>query len=108
LVNNFLVPIVQNYLRAVQNAGYPVSFGVLFGSQARGDAGKDSDIDLLVVSPSFDGEHKREDLVFLWRLAARIDSRIEPNLAGEREYEMDDSRAILEYARREGVVIHPY
>ncbi len=46
---------VQNYLRALQTNGLPVRFGVVFGSQAKGQANQWSDIDLLVVSPQFDG-----------------------------------------------------
>jgi uncharacterized protein len=38
----------------------------------------------------------------LWRLAARIDSRIEPVACGEKQWEEDDSSAIVEIARREG------
>ena len=43
----------------------------------------------------------------LWCLAARIDSRIEPIPCGEREWERDDSRAVIEIARREGVRVDP-
>jgi hypothetical protein len=39
------------------------------------------------------------------RNAARTDSRIEPVPVGQRQYEEDDSSAILEIARREGFVI---
>src|SRR5919197_4488873 len=40
---------------------------ILFGSQARGDAGPDSDVDLLVVMP-FEG--------IKWKLEAEIDAAI--------------------------------
>jgi hypothetical protein len=39
------------------------------------------------------------------RNAARTGSRIEPVPVGQRQYEEDDSSAILEIARREGFVI---
>jgi len=41
----------------------------------------------------------------LWRIAARTDSRIEPIPVGERQYQEDDSSAIIEIARREGQMI---
>ncbi len=82
-----------------------MQFGVLYGSQARGEARQWSDIDLLVISPQYDDRRTREDVFFLWRLAARIDSRIEPIPVGERQFVEDDSSAIIEMARREGVRI---
>jgi predicted nucleotidyltransferase len=74
----------------------------VFGSQVTGRADVWSDIDLLVVSPKFDGKRKRDDINLLWRIAARTDSRIEPIPVGEQQYETDDSSAIIEIARREG------
>lgn len=57
---------------------------------------------MLVISPQFDGEPKREDINLLWRIAARTDSRIEPIAVGQRQFAEDDSSAIIEMARREG------
>jgi predicted nucleotidyltransferase len=99
------VNAVRNYLRALQEHGLAVRFGVVFGSQATGKAGKWSDIDLLVVSPRFDGPRGRQDIDLLWRLAARSDSRIEPIPCGERQWQEDDSSPIIEVARREGEYI---
>ena len=56
----------------------------------------------MVVSSRFDGPRDRRDVDLLWRLAARIDSRIEPVPCGEKQWEEDDSSAIVEIARREG------
>jgi uncharacterized protein len=38
----------------------------------------------------------------LWRLSARVDSRIEPIPCGERQWEEDDASSIVEIARRHG------
>jgi len=97
---------VQTYLRALADTGLPVTFGVVFGSQVNGQAGRWSDIDLLVVSPRFDDLKDRSEVDLLWRLAARTDSRIEPQPCGEQQWKNDDSSAILELARREGQRIH--
>jgi len=102
-----IVTSVKNYLRALARRGIKATFGVLFGSQATGKAGKWSDIDLIVVSPRFDGRKRDRDVESLWTLTARTDVRIEPVPCGEREWEEDDSRAIIEIARREGVIITP-
>jgi len=97
--------VVRKYLQSLQKAGLTVCFGVVFGSRAVGMAGPWSDIDLLVVSPRFDNPRDRQDLNLLWRQAARIDSRIEPIACGEKQWQQDDSSAIIEIARREGTQV---
>ena len=98
---------VRGFLRSLAGEGVVARFGVDFGSQATGTADRWSDIDLVVVSPRFDGRLRRDDIDRLWELAADTDVRIEPIPCGEREWVEDDSRAIIEIARREGVVITP-
>jgi predicted nucleotidyltransferase len=93
---------VQRYLRAVQDSGIPVRFGVVFGSQVSGRRDEWSDIDVLVVSPAFDETRDRRQIALLWRLTAQVDSRIEPVPCGERQWESDDSSALIEIARRQG------
>ena len=93
---------VQRYLRAVQESGIPVRFGVVFGSQVSGSPDAWSDIDLVVVSPLFDLGRDREHIALLWRLTARVDCRIEPVPCGEQQWETDDSSALSEVARRHG------
>ena len=102
---NALIEIVRNDLRQVADAGIPSPSGVLFGSFAREDANADSDIDLLVVSPIFDGEKKRNLVDTLWRMTWRADTRIEPIPVGVREYESDDGSPLIAAARREGILI---
>lgn len=105
MVNKSIALIVRKYLINLCQLDISVSYGVVFGSQVRGEADPWSDIDLLVVSPRFDEERNRSDFNLLWRVAARTDSRIEPIPVGQEQYLMDDSSAIIEIARREGQVI---
>jgi predicted nucleotidyltransferase len=98
---------VREYFHALADAGIQPTSGVVFGSQAKGTAHRLSDIDLVVVSPRFDQPKRRRDVTRLWRLTAVTDCRIEPVPCGEREWIEDDSRAIIEIARREGTVITP-
>lgn len=97
--------VVERYLRSLRDQGFAVERGVVFGSQAKGTAQETSDIDLLVISAAFDGFKSRETVYSLWRLARHIDARIEPIPCGTRQWEEDDSSAIIEIARREGEVI---
>ena len=102
MVDESVVTVVRSYMRALRDHKLMVRFGVVFGSQARGWSDEWGDIDLLVVSPRFDGQRSRQDVDLLWRLAARTDSRIEPIPCGERQWREDNSSAIIEIARREG------
>ncbi|PIP07995.1 MAG: hypothetical protein COX51_05400 [Syntrophobacteraceae bacterium CG23_combo_of_CG06-09_8_20_14_all_50_8] len=105
MVNESVLNGVRKYLRALQDQGISVKFGVIFGSQLTGKSDAWSDIDLLVVSPSFNDRRSRDDINLLWRLAARTDNRIEPIPCGERQWFEDDASAIIEVARREGETV---
>ena len=105
MADESIVKVVRQYLQALVRQGIPVRFGVLFGSQVSGHPDPWSDIDLLVVSPRFDDERRRDDVNLLWRVAAHTDSRIEPVVVGQRQFEEDDSSAIIEIARREGLIV---
>ncbi len=104
MVEQTIIENVKRYLAALPEFGVHARRAVLFGSFARGEGKPESDIDLVVIAPEFDG---RRDILLvkaLWRATAS-DSRIEPIPCGEKEWESGDGRPILEIARREGVVI---
>ncbi|MGE4345049.1 MAG: nucleotidyltransferase domain-containing protein [Geoalkalibacter sp.] len=96
---------IIKYLNAVKEAGIEVDFAVAFGSQVKGGTHEWSDIDLLIVSPSFDSLQDRSVVNLLWRLTARVDSRIEPIPCGSRQWREDDSSVIIETARKEGEIL---
>lgn len=102
MVDASVVDTVRQYLRALEDNGIGVRFGVVFGSQVTGKANEWSDIDLLVVSEHYDRQRSREDINRLWRIAARTDSRIEPIPCGARQWTEDSASAVIEMARREG------
>jgi predicted nucleotidyltransferase len=105
MVEAGVIKSVQEFLSVLEREGTPVRFGVIFGSQATGNANEWSDIDLLVVSPRFDENYSRENLHDLWYLAAKVDERIEPIPCGEIQWREDDSNLIIDVARKEGVVV---
>jgi predicted nucleotidyltransferase len=96
---------VRAYLNYLKDNGFNVSFGVLFGSQVNGTAGKWSDIDLVVVSPDFDKKIECITLDILWQSAARTDFRIEPIPCGLERWETDDYTPIIDIARTEGTIV---
>jgi len=105
MVDRSVIAAVRKYLRFLQDQGLSVRFGVVFGSQAKGTATESSDIDLLVVSPRFDRRRTWDETCVLWHATAHTDCRIEPIPCGVKQWETDDSSAIIEIARREGRII---
>jgi uncharacterized protein len=96
---------VRRYLAAAAEAGIHARRAVLIGSQALGKADEWSDIDLVVIAPELEPPADRRLINRLWELRATTDSRVEPIPCGDKEWENDQSRPILEIARREGVEI---
>jgi uncharacterized protein len=107
MVERSVMNSIRRYLRALQDQGIEVHFGIIFGSRAKGNADEWSDIDLLIVSPRFDHMSDRKDVDMLWHLAARVDSRIEPIPCGKLQWEADHANPIVELSRREGEKIIP-
>ena len=58
-----------------------------------------------MIAPEFDGPREIELVKRLWRATASADSRIKPIHCGQREWETDQARPILEIARREGMIV---
>jgi uncharacterized protein len=100
-----IIETIQKYIKKLEGESIPVSFVVLFGSQARGNTHEWSDIDVMVVSPLFDRPRSREDRLQLAYIAFNVDSRIEPVACGLKQWSEDTSSMIIEIARREGKCI---
>lgn len=106
MVDRETLAIVRRYLAALPVVGIHATRAVLFGSRAREtQLSSDSDIDLVVIAPEFDGPRTLRLVQSLWRMTPAGDNRIEPSPCGEREWETDATRPILEIARQEGIVI---
>jgi uncharacterized protein len=68
--------IANKYLEEVIKSGIPVDSAYLFGSYAKGNSNKFSDIDICVVSKKFGRDYFRES-VMLGNLANDVDFKIE-------------------------------
>lgn len=106
MVESSIINTIQKYIAALAQTGIHASKAVLFGSYATGRAHEWSDIDLVVIAPEFDGQKTLGLIETLWQ-TTKVDSRIEPIPCGEKEWETDQSRPILEIARQEGLVVTP-
>lgn len=105
MVDRSISRIVRRYLAALADAGIHARKAILFGSFARGEGGEFSDIDVIVIAPEFDRTYGMNLVEELWRMRLRADARIEPIPCGEREWETEGGRPILDIARSEGILI---
>lgn len=87
--------IVLRFRRLLEEEGTPVEKLILFGSYARGEASKESDIDLCIISSKF-GKDTIDELQFLLKKTRMIDTRIEPIPVSPQEYRKMDSPLIIE------------
>jgi len=104
MVEQTVIASIKKYLAGLVSFGIHPSRAVLFGSFVAGRANEYSDIDLIVIAPEFDGPRTVSLVKALWQ-ATIADNRIEPIPCGEKEWETDQSRPILEIARQEGIII---
>jgi len=105
MVESTIITSIKRYIEALSSFGIHTRKLVLFGSFARGDSTELSDIDLIVIAPEFDGPCELTLIEKLWQATSLADNRIEPIACGEKEWETDQGRPILEIARREGIII---
>lgn len=104
MANAEIINIIKKYLQELSEKGIHITKCFLYGSQAKKTATKDSDIDLLLISPLFD-ENIERYLPILWLSDIRTDNRIEPLAIGEKRFQTDDISPIIEVVRQEGVEI---
>ena len=85
---------------------FPPERIILFGSHARGTAGPDSDVDLLVVVR--DAAPKRKKTIEIYRLLAGIGLPKDVMLATPEEVQMyrDVAGTVIRHAVREGKVLY--
>lgn len=104
MVNPKIIELVKKYLTQLKIEGVPFSRAFIYGSQARGTAGLESDIDLMIISPSFD-EDVDPYISRIWFATRAGDYRIEPVAVGEKRFQEDDVSPLLEVVRQEGIEI---
>jgi len=80
--------IIKNFLEEIQKK-YIIDDAYLYGSFAKGTAGRWSDIDIAIVSSDFSSD-LFEDRLILMRLASTIDDRIEPKPFKKELFSVND------------------
>lgn len=104
MVDSKIIKIVKEYLRELILGGIVIKKAFIYGSQVKGTATQESDIDLMLVSPLFDDDTDKY-MPVLWLSKIRTSIRIEPVAIGEKRFLEDDVSPLIEIVRREGVEI---
>ena len=99
------INIVRQYVANLNNGGIIIFKAYLFGSYARNQATEKSDIDVMLVSDTFDTD---DDIILSkpWSPKFRIDLRIEPIAIGRKRFQSDDTSPIIEMVKKEGLEIN--
>ena len=79
--------IAQKYAEVVKD-NFDFQKLILFGSYAKGNPRKDSDIDVAIVFSDYANRLDRQ--VELMKLTRKVDSRIEPHPFREKEFEISN------------------
>ena len=78
--------IVNDYIKALKKKNLRIEKAILFGSYAKGNAGKDSDIDIAIISPDF-GRDYVEEAIMLKEISEDINLDISPRPYSSEEYQ---------------------
>ena len=92
---------LDELVRRIVEAVHPIRI-ILFGSAARGEAGPDSDIDVLVVMP--EGTHRRRTAQYIYERLLGIGVPVDVVVVTARDLDehKDDAGLIYGTALREG------
>jgi predicted nucleotidyltransferase len=105
MVKKKIKQIIKKYLSEVEKSGLNISKVFLYGSHVYGTPNDKSDIDLLIVSPQFDGENKDEFVAKLWLATESVDFIIEPIGVGEKFFNSNQFSPLLDLIKLKGLEI---
>jgi len=104
MVEKSIIGLLQEFSAILRKAGIDVKQIILYGSHAIGTPRDDSDIDVAVVSEGF-GEDRVEEGMHLFRLAGRLDPRIEPVPVSLNAFVNDTWIPLIYEIRKNGIEI---
>jgi predicted nucleotidyltransferase len=96
------VKSIRKFIKALKQEGIAVDRVILYGSYARGKTRPDSDIDVAVVSKNF-GKDRIEEGMTLFRIAGKIDPRLEPIPISPESYQNDTWVPLIYEIKEKGI-----
>jgi len=97
--------IINNFVRKVRKK-YKVEKAIFFGSRARGDYLKNSDYDIILVSPDFEGIFFSKRIALMYDFWDNYPLEIEPLCYTPKEFEQKKKEiGIVSEAVKEGIMI---
>jgi predicted nucleotidyltransferase len=101
-IESIVLKNVQLFLDKLRLSGFHISKAYIFGSYARGQEDKWSDIDVAIVSPQI-GNDRFEERIKLTELAISVDDRLEPLPFNLDSFSDDDP--FVQQIKNEGLAI---
>src|SRR4030042_5261983 len=96
------IKTIKEFVKALRQEGIPVDRVILYGSYAKGKVGPDSDIDVAVISRNF-GKDRVEEGMTLFRIAGKIDPRLEPIPISSESYQKDTWVPLIYEIKEKGI-----
>ena len=96
--------IVRNYIeRLAEEKELPIKKVILYGSRAKGNQKKDSDIDVCIISPKFKDAFSAIEFLLIRRNREEVVAGLEP--VGFSEKDFKESSSLIEEIKKTGVEI---
>jgi predicted nucleotidyltransferase len=96
------VKSIKKFIKALKQEGITVDRVILYGSYAKGKTRPDSDIDVAVISKNF-GKDQVEEGMTLFRVAGKIDPRLEPIPISSESYQNDTWVPLIYEIKEKGI-----
>ncbi|MDI7261433.1 MAG: nucleotidyltransferase domain-containing protein [Thermodesulfobacteriota bacterium] len=104
MVKNQAIKVIRKFVKALKQEGIAVDRVILYGSYVKGKTRPDSDIDVAVISKNF-GKDRVEEGMNLFRIAGKIDPRIEPVPISSKSYENDTWIPLIYEIKEKGIEV---
>ena len=99
-----VIMLLKRYIALLQANGINIQKAFLYGSFARNEQSKESDIDVMLISDQFETA-AMEVRARPWQYTRKVDSRIEPFSIGYKTFFSDDDSALVSEVKKEGIEI---
>ena len=95
------IRVIKEFVNALKREGIKIDRVILYGSYTKGNVRPDSDIDVAIISRDF-GKDRVEEGMILFKIAGKIDPRLEPVPFSTKMYENDTWIPLIYEIREKG------